>query len=814
MSKRTNKKKSMERTNKGVSSAVSNRPHKNVSINITVEGDSQGLDNTLSQKQDIKYQQPIQKPQVVQEKPDEGLKEQLALAIKKLDLANDMATKAGINLPNRLQIIPQNVLDVKTSQDIRTLISYITNMISEIVKMTQKPTTSTPLITPTLRPQTGPSIFTAPITPAPLIPQTGTSVFTAPITPAPLIPQTGTSVFIPPTTTVPTTTIPPLIPSQGQTESQDPNQATIENLNAYEKSLAEYFSTPSTQTLENLSTAVKPLNNDPNFDAIFTTQNFFQSKGVGALTNFLTVRGVGASEAQQMSKTDKITNILNTLKEKGILVESQGGGRRLLSITPITPAEQSKRRTLGIPDYERQGDQLRDITVQNAQLALQRGDLPVLEKSLIEVIQAESILSQYIVLEPRNDYDALIKAQIMDLDKYKNTLETAIRTKSQATPTQPITPTPTPKNLEADFEAFKGRYNKEITGNKDTVLMLRSVLFDIIQRARAEQNDTILNQAVNYDENIVDRLMILEKKAQTQPTQPAQPTQPPVQANEFAPYLTNEKKKLQDYLMSKPQTNRPRAVQADSVITNRINQKISLLDLAINKPNLTDDEFDVAMALIPIDIIKSWPASRALVILKGESVKPNRLSKVELKPVQTPAGVPQLYKLYFDNTELTGADNTETYFKSTGELYESKDLTPPQTSPPQTPQTSLIQQKLDMLYTTGNPNTNTVASVLKTQIETGGDTIIDRAGNNLPTAYAAIVSGFNDQRIIKNIVLQPADMISFGGNSDQAYILIVDGVQFKPMGMTRYFNRFGEDYTGIDYEGGYNPTLTYPFRKN
>ena len=98
---------------------------------------------------------------------------------------------------------------------------------------------------------------------------------------------------------------------------------------------------------------------------------------------------------------------------------------------------------LGLPDYERQGDTLRDITVRDAQLAIQRGDLPVLRKVLTQVIQAQATLSQYILLEPRADYDALIRAQILDLDTYKNRLENEIENKQPRTePQTPVQPTP------------------------------------------------------------------------------------------------------------------------------------------------------------------------------------------------------------------------------------------------------------------------------------------------------------------------------------------------------------------------------------
>jgi hypothetical protein len=93
---------------------------------------------------------------------------------------------------------------------------------------------------------------------------------------------------------------------------------------------------------------------------------------------------------------------------------------------------------------------------------------------------------------------------------------------------------------------------------------------------------------------------------------------------------------LEGYLASRPSTNRPRSIQADSVITTRINNKLNLINMALQKPDLTAEEFDVAMARIPINNIKSWPATRALVILKGEELKPGLYDKVGLQPVDTP----------------------------------------------------------------------------------------------------------------------------------------------------------------------------------
>jgi len=102
---------------------------------------------------------------------------------------------------------------------------------------------------------------------------------------------------------------------------------------------------------------------------------------------------------------------------------------------------------------------------------------------------------------------------------------------------------------------------------------------------------------------------------------------------------------------------------------------------------------------------------------------------------------------------------------------------------------------------------------LKSQIEndTGSGTILDRSNMSYPAAYAAIAVGVNDQRTVRTVALRPIDMTSFGGNSDQAFSLIVDGGVFKKDGQTQMFNRFGEKYTGVDYSGGYNPVLQYPY---
>jgi hypothetical protein len=92
-----------------------------------------------------------------------------------------------------------------------------------------------------------------------------------------------------------------------------------------------------------------------------------------------------------------------------------------------------------LQDYEGQGDVLRDQTIVNVQSALQRGDLPVLQNAYAELIQAESTLNQYIALEPRAEVDQQIRAQIMDLDQYKNQLETAITSARQSPQVFPIT---------------------------------------------------------------------------------------------------------------------------------------------------------------------------------------------------------------------------------------------------------------------------------------------------------------------------------------------------------------------------------------
>ena len=57
------KKKSMQRES-GNLSTNSHHPKKTVNVNIVVEGDDQSNENSLSQKQDIRYQQPIQQPKI------------------------------------------------------------------------------------------------------------------------------------------------------------------------------------------------------------------------------------------------------------------------------------------------------------------------------------------------------------------------------------------------------------------------------------------------------------------------------------------------------------------------------------------------------------------------------------------------------------------------------------------------------------------------------------------------------------------------------------------------------------------------------
>ena len=613
-SKRTNKKKSMQRTKPVVESSVSNKPHKNVSINITLEGDNQALDNNLSQTQDIKYQQPIPKPDVVQEKPDEGLKEQLADAIRRLDEANDMATRQGIRLPNRLQSIPQNILDVKNSQDIRTLISYIVNMINQIFKLIGVKPTPTPI----------PAGVKPTPTPIP------TAVKPTP-TPIP-------SAVKPTPTPIPSAVKPPPIPA-GVKQPPPPYQ-----------------------------------------------------------------------------KQD-----------------------------PFPP-----------PDYERKGDTLRDITVRNAQLALQRGDLPVLQKALKEVIQAQSTLSQYIVLEPRDDYDALIKAQILDLDTYKNQLEIAIK-KAKTPPVPPPVPSGkvTPPPEEKEEKVYKNEYGK------------------------------------------------------------------------FIDFKIN---KLMNLLASKPVTNRAQSINADRVIQTRINSAVKNLNLALEKPDLTTDEFDTVMKPLPIEIIGSWAPNRALIILKGESIIPGLNDVVELREVQTPEGSQQLYKLFFNGTELTSGF-TEVFFTENGELFTQEDIQPVQQQPvQQQPVTSgdpfvevsderrnkLLSYR-NSLYKVGRTDIDTAIDTLNNEIENAlsdgnAYTTMDLTNGEVPLAVATKISTDTNPRDISGVYFEILSPESMPGGADPAYNLYIDNqIQNQPNTMTRrLYNRFGGNYQAGDMEG-FNPVISYPF---
>ena len=464
---------------------------------------------------------------------------------------------------------------------------------------------------------------------------------------------------------------------------------------------------------------------------------------------------------------------------------------------PTNPAGGTPGGRRILQDYEGQGDSLRDQTIVNVQSALQRGDLPVLQNAYAELIQAESTLNQYIALEPRAEVDQQIRAQIMDLDQYKNQLETAITAARQSPQVVPITDEPPQEEPQTEAPP----------ANPPTETPPPATPAPATPPSTQPPPET----------------PPAETPPSTQPPTPGQPGQP---VNEFVPYLNTEKRILESYLASRPSTNRPRSIQADSVITTRINNKLNLINMALQKPDLTDDEFDTAMARIPINNIKSWPATRALVILKGEELKPGLNDTVELQPVETPAGAEQLYKLFYNGTELTvsqsqlsqfspiiksSTSSTEIFFTQNGEVYTRQDMTPPKS------ETNINRQnKLNGLYTTGNPLTTQVANVLKVQIEadTGSGTILDRANMNYPAAYAAIVEGVNDQNTVRTLALRPLSMTSFGDNSDQAYSLIVDGEIFKKSGITRMFNRFGERYNNIDYDGNYNPPLSYPYSTN
>ena len=862
------KKKSMEREKQ----RQTHSPSKNVTINVTVEGDNQS--SRPSQKIDDHSRRTMAAPIMrtpVQDQPDEGVKEKLASAIQNLDMANDRATQLGIQLPARLQTIPGNVLDVKNSADIQALTLYVENMTREIGRLIQAKSTASTATT-----------------------------------------STTTSTFVPPARTF----VPP----------------------------ASTFVPPATS---NFYTPYTPSYTPPYIPP--------PPPYTGYVPPTTAQQGVTGGTAYVPPVT------------KGAPTSAEAGGMR--------------RKV----DYERIGDALRDQTVVRAQLAIQEGDLPVLMRALIEVNQAIDVLNMYMVREQSPAVDKQLFAQVEELQIYVNQLTQVIATKqAEEKAAQSATSSggggagaPPPKGQESTqppasdlvskFNKLSLTFQRDVnTTDKEALLMLRSRVADLISQARDENNQTIFQSVVGYDDLIVEKLSMIpdqppgttpptvtpppdditlvNRKQQLQGYLAAKPpttrqrsavadtiisneiqqkislidaalanpnrtsnngaldfvsldntfgnwapiralnilkkgpsnrldkvelkdagnslynlvvndveqmtgpnndvevfftsagelanpgdikktpppsteppsTQPPatstpVVANEFVPFLQTEKRVLESYLASKPSTSAPRSIQADSVITTRISNKLNLINMAAQKTDLTDDEFDVAMTNIPINIIRSWPVTRALGILRGETLKPGRRDTVELRLAETQAGEPQKYKLFYNQQELRGPNNEEVFFTQDGEIY-TEQVTPP----PISEATRKKQDLLNQIYTTGNPLITEVARVLKNQIEAddGGGTMLDRANLSFPAAYAAISVGVNDQRQVKTVQLVPMDMTSFGGSSDQAYNLLVDGVLYKEAGSTKMFNKYGEHYSGVDYGGGYIPVINYPYNPN
>ena len=274
-----------------------------------------------------------------------------------------------------------------------------------------------------------------------------------------------------------------------------------------------------------------------------------------------------------------------------------------------------------------------------------------------------------------------------------------------------------------------------------------------------------------------------------------------------------------------------RSPGAEVFLKKQIDDKIKILEIAKNKPDLDYQEMDFAInQRVDFDLSNGlYPPVKALRIIRKD-IKLGSEDLVTLKKTDKfPQSASEIFKVYINDREIKGTDTTgtpkfERNFNVNGDLMTSADLQADSSGPdaivPETPIPVSKTQKLkNQLYITENPATTDVARVLNTQLNNIDNniatfSIIDRADGNIATAYAAIVMGYNDQRIIKKIRLVPADMTSFGGDSDPAFRLVIDGELIKKNGIEVWFNRFGEIYTGVDYEGGYNPVINYPYNPN
>ena len=383
----------------------------------------------------------------------------------------------------------------------------------------------------------------------------------------------------------------------------------------------------------------------------------------------------------------------------------------------------------------------------------------------------------------------------------------------------PVTPLDDRKQTSSDIlTQLTNLTNAKVSSsNIEEIEMLRTNILQLMSYAK-EQNDTQdFAKASILNDRLTARLK--ELKAPDIPARTAQQTANQEQIDN----RINQLNKYKDLIVSTG-----RSPGAEVFLKKQIDDKIKILEIAKNKPDLDYQEMDFAInQRVDFDLSNGlYPPVKALRIIRKD-IKLGSEDLVTLKKTDKfPQSASEIFKVYINDREIKGTDTTgtpkfERNFNVNGDLMTSADLQADSSGPdaivPETPIPVSKTQKLkNQLYITENPATTDVARVLNTQLNNIDNniatfSIIDRADGNIATAYAAIVMGYNDQRIIKKIRLVPADMTSFGGDSDPAFRLVIDGELIKKNGIEVWFNRFGEIYTGVDYEGGYNPVINYPY---
>ena len=422
------------------------------------------------------------------------------------------------------------------------------------------------------------------------------------------------------------------------------------------------------------------------------------------------------------------------------------------------------------------------------------------------------------------------------------------------TPEQPPTQPPT-QDLQTKFNELQKIYNKDIqSSDKDTLLLLRTRVADLIREARDKNNENLFNQLVSLNDNIVEKLEALDK-----------PISIPTSIDKTV--ISQRINTLNSYKNNILGTGRhPQAIK---LIEKQINDVLEKLNLAFNKQDLTQEEFNNVISLYTdLDITQGvFPPVKALRIIRPaiKLAKTDSLKLVEFYNANLPPNSSKQYKLYLNDDEVKSTDSTgttryERVFNVNGDLYGRADLegstegpsaiipetptTPTEPTPerppdrptippdtiPETPETTpptsrpitderrrVLENYRNSLYYVGRVDIDNKIDILNQEIETAltdsnAYTTMDLTAGNVALAVAVKKSSTKNPRDIQSVYFEEIPPVQLSPG-DRGFYLFIDGERINsPLTSTgKIFNRFGGSYINTDING-FDPILSYPYR--